>query len=194
VTTPAPVPTPEPPSARQILKSTAIALAVAGVILVTIVLPAEYGVDPTGIGRVLGLKEMGEIKMDLAAEAEAARQPVAPAPAGTRFLPDTTKPDVTVVTIPPTQAREIKLVMVKGARVAYAWRTNRGVVNYDMHADAPGIRYHGYTKGTATPSDSGSLVAAFDGLHGWFWRNRGNDTVVVTLRTTGAYTEVKQIQ
>lgn len=61
--------------------------------------------------------------------------------------------------------------------------TNRGVVNYDAHGDAPGIRYHGYAKGTGKASDEGVLVAAFDGAHGWFWRNRGKEAVTVTLRT-----------
>ncbi|HEU0076657.1 MAG TPA: hypothetical protein VFQ76_03350, partial [Longimicrobiaceae bacterium] len=51
----------ELPSSRALLRSTAIAAATAAVLLVTVVLPAEYGVDPTGVGRVLGLTEMGEI-------------------------------------------------------------------------------------------------------------------------------------
>lgn len=63
----------ELPSTAQLLKSTAIALVTAIVILVTIVLPSEYAIDPTGIGRVLKLTEMGEIKTQLAAEAEADR-------------------------------------------------------------------------------------------------------------------------
>jgi hypothetical protein len=207
VTSPASMPTPEPPSAGRLLRSTLIALGVAGLILVTIVLPAEYGVDPTGVGRLLGLKEMGQIKMRIAREEaghtedEAAAAPsgvstaVSPAGATTAAtVASATKSDVTEVVIPPTQAREIKLVMQKDARVSYAWAANRGVVNYDTHADNPSIRYHGYTKGRGVRSDSGSLVAAFDGQHGWFWRNRSSDTVVVTLRTRGAYREIKWIQ
>lgn len=61
----------EPPSTRQLVRSTVVALAVAGAILMTVVLPAEYGVDPTGVGRVLGLTQMGEIKSRLATEAAA---------------------------------------------------------------------------------------------------------------------------
>ena len=38
----------------------------------------------------------------------------------------------------------------------------------------------------------GELVAAFDGSHGWFWRNRTDQDVKITLRTSGEYTEVKQ--
>ncbi len=64
----------ELPSAAQLVKSTIIAAVAAIVILVTIVLPAEYAIDPTGIGRALKLTEMGEIKKQLAAEAEADRQ------------------------------------------------------------------------------------------------------------------------
>ena len=59
------------PTTGQLLKSTGIAAAVASVLLVTVVLPAEYGVDPTRIGSVFGLTEMGRIKQQLAKEAEA---------------------------------------------------------------------------------------------------------------------------
>ena len=93
----------------------------------------------------------------------------------------------------PGEGKEIKLVMRKDARVSYSWGTDRGVVNYDTHADAPGIRYHGYAKGSGKRSDEGVLVAAFDGAHGWFWRNRGNEVITVTLRTSGDYQELKQM-
>lgn len=43
------------PSSAQLLKSTLIAAVSAIVILVTVVLPAEYGIDPTGVGRAIGL-------------------------------------------------------------------------------------------------------------------------------------------
>lgn len=103
MTTPADrVPTlPELPSSRALLRSTIIALVTAAALLVTVVLPAEYGIDPSGVGRVLGLTQMGEIKVRLAREAaedaaadaaameaaeaeaaaEAARASAAPAPA-----------------------------------------------------------------------------------------------------------------
>ena len=58
----------ELPSSAQLIRSTAIAAASAVAILVTVVLPAEYNIDPTGIGGVLGLAEMGEIKTQLAEE------------------------------------------------------------------------------------------------------------------------------
>jgi len=195
---------------------------VASVLLVTVVMPAEYGVDPTGIGRVLGLTEMGEIKAQLAKEA--ATEAASDAAAGTtraatasglpQATPDTAVPaaspqpaaaatvaiaktDEASVTLRPNEGKEIKLSMLKGARVNYSWSTDRGVVNYDTHADriaAPAIKYHGYAKGQGKASDEGVLVAAFDGMHGWFWRNRTREPVTVTLRTNGDYRELKLME
>jgi hypothetical protein len=68
-----------------------------------------------------------------------------------------------------------------------------GAIHYDTHADAPGIDYHGYDKGQNSAGERGQLVAPFHGKHGWFWRNRGNAPVTITLSTEGAYTEVKRI-
>lgn len=61
----------ELPSTAKLVRSTIIAAIVALVLLVTVVMPAEYALDPTGAGRLLGLTEMGEIKEQLAEEAAA---------------------------------------------------------------------------------------------------------------------------
>lgn len=205
------------PTTRQLTRSTIIAIIVAAVILVAVVLPAEYGVDPTGIGNVLGLTEMGRIKVSLArevAQAEAAPQaasetapqttsqavPPAVATTGTTATEPSTEPgvrsDVATITLKPNQGREIKLAMRQGARVTFSWSTDKGVVNFDEHADStnPPRDYHGYRKGTALAKDEGVLVAAFEGWHGWFWRNRGKETVTVTLRTSGDYQEMKEVK
>src|SRR5215207_8231390 len=222
-------PSSELPSSRSLLRSTAIAAATAAVLLVTAVLPAEYGVDPTGIGRVLGLTQMGEIKRELAMEAAAtaaAAEAAAPAPVAAEAaapVPSTTtattaglpaaapaapaarppggvgaaKFDAVHVTLRPGEGKEIKLAMRQGASVNYSWSTDRGVVNYDTHADrseAPAIKYHGYAKGQGKRADQGVLVAAFDGMHGWFWRNRTREVVTVTLRTEGDYRQLKRME
>lgn len=195
----------ELPSTGKLLKSTGIAVAVASALLVTVVLPAEYGVDPTRVGSLVGLTEMGRIKMQLAAEAEAEEaglQPAAAAPAVAAAAPTdaatpaTTAPgvrtDETVLTLAPDQGAEIKLVMEEGARVEFTWTSSGGAVNFDTHADRPGTPYHGYGKGSEQRVE-GELVAAFTGSHGWFWRNRTGEPVTITLQTTGAYTEVKRV-
>jgi hypothetical protein len=203
------------PGAAQLLRSTLYAAAAAALLLTAVVLPAEYAIDPTGIGRALGLTQMGEIKRQLALEnaltaeqensavSEAAsasgHAPANPATAAETAEARTqeaaavaTRTDTTVITLKPGEANEIKLKMAKDAVVTYAWSVDGGVVNYDTHADNASIDYHGYGKGKAVNADKGELKAAFDGHHGWFWRNRGSNPVTVTLLTTGAYTGIKK--
>jgi hypothetical protein len=43
-------------------------------------------------------------------------------------------------------------------------------------------------------SDDGELIAAFTGNHGWFWRNRGQADVTVTLKTGGDYSDIKRVK
>ena len=194
----------ELPSTGKLLKSTGIAVAVASALVVTVVLPAEYGADPTRVGSLLGLTEMGRIKMQLATEAEAeeaSAQPAPVEPAAVVAAPATggasetvpgVRTDETVLTLAPDQGAEIKLVMEEGARVAFTWTSSGGAVNFDTHADRPGTPYHGYGKGSSR-REEGELVAAFTGSHGWFWRNRTGEPVTITLRTEGAYSEVKRV-
>jgi hypothetical protein len=213
----APVPPPDAlPTPRTLLRSTVIALAVAAVLLVTVVLPAEYGVDPTGIGNVIGLKRMGEIKMALALEAEADAAADAAALAAeeedaANFVvsaEEQTAPDGTVdesagklemmeISLQPDEGKEVKLRMSEGASVDYEWWTIGGVVNYELHADnppdAPAGEYHSYSKGTGESGGKGVLTAEFDGMHGWFWRNRTDQIVSITLRAQGDFQEMREM-
>jgi hypothetical protein len=201
----------ELPSSRQLLRSTLIAAVSALAILATIVLPAEYGIDPTGLGRVLGLAEMGEIKTRLAqaaaddAAATQAAEVAAPAPVASSRAPSdaaiaaiSTPPktawrDEMTFTLSPGQGTEIKLRMNAGEKALYAWTVQGGVVNYDTHGDGGG-RSISYEKGRAVPADQGELVAAFTGNHGWFWRNRGQAEVTVMLRTGGDYSDIQRVK
>lgn len=203
------------PTSAQLLRSTGIAIAAAAVILVTVVMPAEYNLDPTGIGGVLGLTEMGEIKAQLAEEAEADRllmeqQAVEPQSSLSPGVLDTifglfvgaahaqeapvvapAWTDEITFSLDPGQGIEIKLVMEEGAVAQYDWAVTGGAVNYDTHGDGSGNSIS-YEKGRAVEADAGDLTAAFTGNHGWFWRNRGDAPVSVTLRVAGAYSEVKR--
>ena len=48
------------PSRRRLAQATLAAVGTATVLLVVAILPAEYGVDPTGVGRALGLSKISE--------------------------------------------------------------------------------------------------------------------------------------
>lgn len=194
----------ELPTTGQLLRSTVIAIVIAAALLVTVVLPSEYAIDPTGIGRMLGLTQMGEIKMALAEEATRDRvadatrsggDPVGrPAEGGTAPATAGARTDETTVTLKPGEGTEVKLEMAKGAKVRYEWTTAGGHVNHDTHADGPGGNTHSYSKGKAMVRDGGELVAPFDGHHGWFWRNRSEGDVTVTLKTDGDYKAVKRMK
>ena len=199
----------ELPSSRKLMRSTILAAVSAAVILVTVVQPAEYGIDPTGVGRVLGLTEMGQIKTRLAAEAaaEAAEQkPVAessitgltvskpePAtPVAAAAQPSAWRDEMSF-TLKPGEGMEVKLRMKEGDKTVFAWAVEGGMVNYDTHGDSIG-RSISYEKGRAVSSDDGDLVAAFTGNHGWFWRNRGAADVTLVLRTRGDYSDIKRVK
>lgn len=238
-----------------LVRSTLIAAGAAGALLVLFWLPAEYGIDPTGVGALTGLTEMGEIKQQLTAEAEADAQaaaapapsvtaapssadvpaevmqrldqidaqlaaiaavigapsaaaPVlasepapeavaetvaetgAPAPADPAPQPAATWRDEVSYTLTPGEGIEVKLSMQEGQVARFEWTANGGVVNFDLHGDGSGQKIS-YENGRGVPQASGELVAAFTGNHGWFWRNRTEAPVTVTLRTGGDYAELR---
>ncbi|OAN28465.1 hypothetical protein [Pseudomonas oryzihabitans] len=215
------------PSSAQLLRSTVIALLVATGLLVTVVMPSEYAIDPTGLGRVLGLQQMGEMKIALANEALAETQAAAPATSGavpsqanaapatalratgnqsvptTAVAPAPTaasspapvKSDTMTINLRPGEGREIKLEMVKGAKVRYEWKTSGGAVNFDTHGEPYNAKkgeFHSYSKGKQVTSDTGEFAALFDGTHGWFWRNRGEAPVTISLGFNGDYSNIKR--
>ncbi len=213
----------EVPSTGKLIKSTIVAAVVALALLITIVMPAEYGIDPTGIGSLTGLTRMGEIKMSLAREAETETDNAAIEEAVARAVSEAmaqirlnnqandeveaeipaTDPSEEIsssinshemtITLAPDEAGEIKVVLAEGASVDYSWESDGGAVNFDVHGDSSelGIRYHPYYKGTDQQRE-GSLVADFDGAHGWFWRNRTGEALNITIRTSGEYTEINR--
>jgi hypothetical protein len=207
----------ELPSTRKLVRSTVIALLTAVSLLVTVVMPSEYAVDPTGVGRALGLTQMGELKIILAQEAladaappQAAAPAPAPAPAPqvaqvqpiakpvAQPAPTPTsalKTNQMSVTLKPGEGTEIKLEVLKGKSVSYEWTAVGGPVNFDTHGEPYNGEkgyFHSYSKGKQVKSDKGEFTAIFDGTHGWFWRNRSNNDVTIALKTTGDYLSVKQ--
>ncbi len=195
------------PTSKQLIHSTFIAAAAAFVLLITVVLPAEYGIDPTRVGQALGLTEMGEIKRQLYEEAEQERHQREGESHSS--LSDTIfgffistaqaqekpplKKDSIEITLAPGEGVEVKLVMEQGDSVSYLWTANGGKLNYDLHGDGKG-RSKSYKKGRGLPEDSDSFTAAFDGAHGWFWRNRTRQNVKMTLQVEGKFQEMKRVK
>ena len=185
----------ELPSVRQLNKATAFAAATAAILLVTTILPAEYGIDPTGVGSALGLKAMGDGKQaGQEAEKEA---PAADTLASTdnasveeEALAGIQNGEVTL-TLQPGEGREVKATMNAGEEFEFTWATDKNAVNYDQHGEVFGAasdEYTSYDKGTKA-SSTGKFRAPFDGTHGWYWRNRTEGPVTITVSATGQFSK-----
>lgn len=188
----------EVPSTRRLLKATALAIAVASAILVTTVLPAEYGIDPTGIGNRLGLDvlastaEAGELPATATdasgVELDAVGQPAKPVEAGAVSKREGKyRRETLSVVLPPGKGAEIKAAMKSGDGMVFHW-TASGDVAVDMHGertDAAKDEYTSYWIERSQREASGTFNAPFDGSHGWYWLNRSSQPVTVQVEVTG---------
>ena len=187
------------PTPRQLRRSTVAAVIGAAFIGVGVYLPAEYGIDPTGVGNVLGLTEMGEIKQQLAREA--AEDELIHGDQSSSVIDNIfglfvgaahaqeAWTDTVTFTLAPDAATEVKLVMAEGDVAEYAWVAEGGRINFDLHAHGDGQSID-YDRGRGATDGAGRIEAPFPGEHGWFWRNRDDADVTVTLQLRGAYSEV----
>jgi hypothetical protein len=183
-------PVPPAPSRARLVKATIIALGAAAIVLVTAVLPAEYGIDPLGTGRALGLDQL------YAAEQTAAAAAAAPATItateGGPVFPQFNdyRVDTREFTIPPGKGMEFKYELDKGATMIYSWKANQ-YVEFDFHTEPegkPSSASDSFEKGSAAQK-RGGYTAPYNGIHGWYWENTNDREVTVTLTTAGFYDE-----
>ena len=187
------------PTLPQLVKTTGIALLAAGAILIVSVLPAEYGIDPTGIGKALGLTKLSTVSAPLEAVPPVAN--AVPTESDTGILEETVfmnalviakssvplRSDAMSLTLQPGEGSEIKAAMRKGQQFVFSWAAEGGKVNFDMHGEAPnaGDKFTSYWKDVQQSGASGTFIAPFDGTHGWYWRNRGKQPVTVRVKVSG---------
>jgi hypothetical protein len=180
----------EAPSKQAIAKATAIALAVALVFLFVAVLPAEYGIDPLKTGKALGLTGLSQTE-----EPPAKGHAPTPAPGQTGvYRPETHtyKVDSEDLQLRPGEGVEIKYHMQKGAGMVYAWKAN-GKLTFEFHGE-PDVKptkdyFESYELDDKVGKDEyyGSFTAPTTGIHGWFWKNKGDKDVTFHLNTAGFY-------
>lgn len=158
-------------SQRRILIATSSALLAAVIILITVVLPAEYGWDPIGSGKMLGLIGMSD-------KSSPALRP----------QPRHWDSDQMVFELAPFEALEYKYRLERDAAMLFSWRASSEVL-YDMHSVPDGVApgyAESFAKDRGDHSD-GSYTAPFSGIHGWYWQNRGSTNVIISLQTSGFY-------
>ncbi len=190
----------ELPTVRQLNRATLVAAGIAAILLVSVVLPAEYGADPLGTGKLLGLTAMGQSKNPVVSS-KTSNEPneefVLDRPAASSS-PDALGEGASEVqlTLQPGEGREVKATMIAGQELAFEWSAaNKAQINWELHGEeigAPGNEYTSYEKGVSA-GESGNFRAPFDGTHGWYWRNRTDTSATIKVRASGDFSKFELV-
>lgn len=183
-----------PMSEVRLLLITALALIVGALIVFGAIVPAEFGKDPLGLGKLDGLSRLwapGEKTLNANAGGVARaheyqiswRSDVIEIPL-TGFLGGAAGSEL-----------EYKVRMKKDATLIYEWTVTGAERADDFHFD-----FHGHT--TPPPGQEmtvstyrqsfglhhqGALIAPFDGIQGWQFSNSSEKPVTVRVRLAGFY-------
>ena len=185
-------------------------LAIAAVgslaLLVLVVLPAEFGVDPTGVGKRLGLLEISSqstptsddnVSMSFnIGEYDSEAELIDESVQGLIHLEGNVfKSDVIDIEIEDIGEVEYKFIMPADTTFVYAWEVldTRGEgVYYDFHghptsddaADFPEDFEMAYAKGEGV-AQNGSFTSPFAGYHGFYFMNIEEGPITVRLTISG---------
>lgn len=195
---------------KQILKATLWSVVIGTIVLFIAVLPAEYGMDPTGLGQTLGFSKLyvsedqnnlttvtdTQANYPLIKLEKAGSGPNVPVPVEA-YLPSSKeqlaeKEDTIQVTVPAGKGIEYKIDMLKYGKVKYEWSTNGGTLYFDFHGEVyqkvkpEQVFFESYTIAYSN-NMVGTFTAPFKGKHGWYFRNKGSEDILVNLRLKGQY-------
>ena len=162
-------------SSINLNKALFIACGLALVLLITVILPAEYNIDPTGIGDKLGVTVFNPEQNEISAV--------------------TKNGDVSInnhqieVVVPAGRGVEYKFQMPQFAKMTYEWETDQGELYFDLHGEPEGDTtgyFESYAITTST-NMKGSYTTPFTGSHGWYWKNKNEFPVTVYLVVEGEF-------
>jgi hypothetical protein len=177
-------------SSRQIAIASLCALVVAAIVLVAAVLPAEFGKDPLGTGKALGLLALYD------ADANPSKLPGPPQPerAGAASRPREYHVDSRALPLGPGQSFEFKYRLDKSSGMVYAWTANARL-KYEFHGEPSdrALQVQSYEKSEGDFA-SGTLTAPFTGIHGWYWENTSNAPVTISLTSAGFFTTAEEFR
>ena len=197
---------------KQLLKSVLIAVIIGALVLVGAVLPAEYGMDPLGTGKLFGFNRL---YVDETSESSNSIQSLPTMDFETIELtklgspPSTPKPsasedpvpakqldmrsDTIQIKVPAGKGIEYKFMSLKLGSVKYDWTTSENAIVYiDFHGEVyeenppEEVFYESYTVAYSN-NMAGTFTAPFKGKHGWYFRNKNKADVTVTLHLIGQY-------
>jgi hypothetical protein len=179
----------QPPQAsrRRLLVSTLVAALAAAAILVAFVLPAEYAIDPLGIGRLVGLDALGTSK---------ASKPITEV---MHAHPRKYYSGNITIDVSGREELEYKATLAAGEPMLYSWRVQGGPVYFEFHGEPtegkwPAGFYRSYEIQQRASESHGSFIAPFTGQHGWYWRNLSDEPAIITLQASGYYSRLGRIE
>jgi len=168
-------------SKKTLMKASASAALLAGIVFIIAILPAEFGIDPTGLGKAMGVTQ-------LAGQSSSAQAATTQVTTSKQTHPD--QEDSVDITIPAGEGLEYKFYLVSGETMRYGWSTKGDeLLFFDFHGEPQGDTtgyFESYTVSTVN-NIRGSFTASFAGSHGWYWENKSYRDIVVTLNTEGSY-------
>ena len=168
-----------PPSKAKLAWASLAALLVAGVVLVATVLPAEYDIDPLGIGEALGLRVLSV----------PGSGPIPVRSDGLSAYRSSFRTDLRTFELEPGGFVEYKYRLEAGRTMVYSW-TATSWVRSEMHSEAdtsPVGTAEFFEVAEQTLHRHGSYIAPFPGIHGWYWLNETDRAVTVTLHAAGFF-------
>ena len=174
------------PSRGRLLLGVGIAILAACALLLVIVLPAEFGVDPTGAGKVLGLTQMANssdgVSVQVMNEHERKYRSARIA-----------------INMQPGEELEYKALLAAGEPLLYSWSVAGGPVYFEFHGEPtegewPEDYYRSYQIEEQSTAEHGSFVAPFTGNHGWYWKNLSAEPATITLEASGYYSKLQRME
>lgn len=193
----------------QLLKSLIIALIIGAIVLLTAVLPTEYGLDPLGTGKLFGFSKLYQgnekiennetysslnfkkIKIEKLGSPLSVHKP-SEADNPPPEVQYHQREDTIEVVVPAEKGIEYKFKSLKYGSTKYEWVTDKGIVYIDFHGEVKqenppkNVFYESYTLAYSN-NMAGTLTAPFEGKHGWYFRNETKEDIIVTIRLNGNY-------
>ena len=183
-------------------------------IVFIVILPAEYHIDPTGIGAKLGLTQLNKQEAETTSNEPKQLTLIDNVGGNQQYLPITMpekgdpialpNPDVfqkrqvppntiqRVINLKPGEQTETKMLMQAGQSINFSWSVEQASMYVDFHGHEPDeelifVRYEELDFGK---EGHGSLSAPFSGEHGWLWVNLEEVPVQITININGYYEKI----
>jgi hypothetical protein len=131
-----------------------------------------------------------------AQQAPSAWQPPPPTPGALKAQHTTIKSDAVEFTLQPKEGMEYKYRLERDAALLFSW-TASAPVHYELHSvpdGAPSDFAETFDKQDDRPGATGSYLAPFSGIHGWYWQNRTDKPLTLQLTASGFFSESQEFR